>query len=60
MPGALRGLFCGGTLADEAMLVAGEALGPIRSNIPLSPELALGADLRSDSGTSSSTSATTA
>ena len=49
VPGALRGLFCGGTLADEAMLVAGEALGPIRSNIPLSPELALGADLRSDS-----------
>ncbi|GAB3433686.1 acyl-CoA synthetase FdrA [Phycicoccus ginsengisoli] len=44
----LRGLFCGGTLADEAMLVAGEALGPIRSNTPLSPELALGADLRAD------------
>jgi len=49
VPGALRGLFCGGTLADEAMLVAGEVLGPIRSNIPLSPELALGPDLRSDS-----------
>ncbi|HET8768788.1 MAG TPA: hypothetical protein VFM86_15790, partial [Pedococcus sp.] len=44
----LRGLFCGGTLADEAMLVAGEALGPIRSNTPLSPDLALGADLRAD------------
>ncbi|MDR6862404.1 FdrA family protein [Phycicoccus sp. 3266] len=44
----LRGLFCGGTLADEAMLVAGEALGPIRSNTPLSPELALGTDLRAD------------
>ena len=27
------------------MLVAGEKLGPIRSNIPLSPELALGPDL---------------
>ncbi|MGN6300088.1 MAG: FdrA family protein [Angustibacter sp.] len=39
--GALRGLFCGGTLCDEAMLVAGELLGPIRSNIPLTPELAL-------------------
>jgi len=49
VPGSLRGLFCCGTLADEAMLVAGEALGPIRSNIPLSPDLALGADLRSDS-----------
>lgn len=47
-PRFLRGLFCGGTLADEAMLVAGEVLGPIRSNIPLSPELALGPDLRAD------------
>jgi FdrA protein len=37
----LRGLFVGGTLCDEAMLIAGEALGPIRSNIPLEPELAL-------------------
>jgi FdrA protein len=47
--GSLRGLFCGGTLADEAMIIAGERLGPIRSNIPLSPELALGPDLRSPS-----------
>lgn len=46
--GSLRGLFCGGTLADEAMLIATPALGPVRSNIPLSPELALGADLRAD------------
>ena len=45
--GSLRGLFCGGTLADEAMLVAQESLGPIRSNIPLSPELALGPGLAS-------------
>lgn len=44
----LRGLFVGGTLCDEAMLVAGETLGPIRSNIPLSPELALGPDLAAD------------
>jgi succinyl-CoA synthetase alpha subunit len=44
--GSLRGLFCGGTLADEAMLVAGETLGDIRSNIPLRPDLALGEDLR--------------
>ena len=44
--GSLRGLFCGGTLADEAMLVAGEVIGDIRSNIPLRPDLALGADLR--------------
>ena len=44
----LRGLFCGGTLADEAMLVATGELGGIRSNIPLSPDLALGADLAAD------------
>jgi hypothetical protein len=30
------------------MLVAGESLGPVHSNIPLSPELALGADLRGE------------
>ncbi|WP_353354947.1 DUF1116 domain-containing protein [Intrasporangium sp. DVR] len=42
---SLRGLFCGGTLADEAMLVAGQALGDIRSNTPLRPDLALGPDL---------------
>ncbi|GEP38792.1 hypothetical protein NPS01_24550 [Nocardioides psychrotolerans] len=41
----LRGLFVGGTLCDEAMLIASSVLGPVRSNIPLSPELALGADL---------------
>jgi len=46
--GALRGLFAGGTLCDEAMLIASQTLGPIHSNIPLSPELALGADLRHD------------
>lgn len=44
--GYLRGLFCGGTLADEAMLIASADLGDIRSNIPLAPELALGPDLR--------------
>jgi FdrA protein len=45
---ALRGLFVGGTLCDESMLIAAEALGPIASNIPLSPELALGPDLATD------------
>jgi FdrA protein len=45
--GSLRGLFSGGTLCDEAMLVAAEALGPIASNIPLDPADALGADLAS-------------
>ncbi len=37
-PGELRGLFAGGTLCDEAMVIASERLGPIRSNIPLRPE----------------------
>lgn len=46
--GRLRGLFAGGTLCDEAMLVAAQTLGPLHSNIPLSPELALPADLRHD------------
>ena len=42
---ALRGLFAGGTLCDEAMVIASEALGPIRSNIPLQLDWALPADL---------------
>jgi FdrA protein len=37
--GALRGLFAGGTLCDEAMVIATERLGPIWSNTPLRPEL---------------------
>jgi FdrA protein len=45
-PGAvLKGLYSGGTLADEAMLLASPALGDIRSNTPLRPELDLGSDL---------------
>jgi len=39
--GFLRGLFAGGTLCDEAMVIASDRLGPIRSNIPLRPELSL-------------------
>ncbi|WP_067462194.1 FdrA family protein [Actinomadura macra] len=45
--GALRGLFCGGTLCDEAMVIAAGALGPVASNIPLEPDWALPTDLRS-------------
>src|SRR4051812_32083338 len=45
-PGAvLKGLYSGGTLADEVMLLAMPALGDIRSNTPLRPELDLGTDL---------------
>jgi FdrA protein len=36
--GCLRGLFSGGTLCDEAMVIASAALGPIGSNIPLRPQ----------------------
>jgi len=36
--GTLRGLFAGGTLCDEAMVIASERLGPIWSNIPLRPD----------------------
>jgi FdrA protein len=39
--GAVRGLYSGGTLCDEAMVVAHAALGPIASNIPLDPAWAL-------------------
>ena len=45
--GLLRGFFSGGTLCDEAMVIAAERLGPIASNIPLEPDWALGDDLRS-------------
>ncbi|MFS8479696.1 MAG: hypothetical protein FWJ93_12230 [Micromonosporaceae bacterium] len=45
---AIRGLFSGGTLCYEAMLIASDALGPVRSNTPLRPDWALPADLRAD------------
>ncbi len=44
--GALRGLFAGGTLCDEAMVIAAEQLGEIRSNIPLRSEWRVGASER--------------
>lgn len=45
VPGSLRGLFTGGTLCDEAMLIASASLGPVHSNIPLRPEWQLPPDL---------------
>jgi FdrA protein len=36
--GALRGLFSGGTLCDEAMVIAAGRLGAVYSNIPLRPD----------------------
>jgi len=50
-PGTLRGLFSGGTLCKEAMVIAAEALGPVRSNIPLRPEWGLPPDLQADGHT---------
>src|SRR5579883_404430 len=34
----VRGLFAGGTLCDEAMMILSERLGPVYSNIPLRPD----------------------
>lgn len=47
-PGALRGLYSGGTLCDEAMLIAVDALGPVYSNIAWKPQWTLDASLRHD------------
>ncbi len=43
--GYLRGLFCGGTLCKEAMLVATPVLGAVHSNVPLSGHPGLGREL---------------
>jgi FdrA protein len=37
----LRGLYSGGTLATEALIVWQEILGDVRSNVPLRPDLKL-------------------
>ncbi|WP_239111447.1 FdrA family protein [Phycicoccus sonneratiae] len=39
---SLRGLFCGGTLAEEALLLAADALGPVASNLGHEPALGPG------------------
>jgi FdrA protein len=41
-PGSLRGLYAGGTLRDEALLIATAALGPVRANG--TPSVASGPD----------------
>ena len=41
---ALRGLFVGGTLCEESMLIATQVLGTVRSNLPLRPDWALEVD----------------
>ncbi len=42
---SLRGLFCGGTLAEEAATIAAGVLGPVASNLGHDPEHALPPDL---------------
>ncbi len=37
----IRGLYSGGTLCDEAMLILNDSVGEVYSNIPLKPELRL-------------------
>jgi FdrA protein len=49
--GYLRGLFSGGTLCDEAMLIAADALGLLSSNIPLPGHRRLDSDLASNGHT---------
>ena len=48
-PGAIRGLFSGGTLCYEAMAVVAGVVGRVASNIPLRPEWRL-ADLERSEG----------
>lgn len=43
--GHLRGLFAGGTLCDEAMVMATGRIGPVYSNIPLDSRYTLGPTL---------------
>ncbi len=38
---AIRGLYSGGTLCDEAMIIVAQACGPVASNIPLAGHPAL-------------------
>lgn len=47
----MRGLYAGGTLCDEAMLLVSAEFGPVRSNIPLAPAWALEPDLQADGHT---------
>ena len=50
-PGAVRGLFCGGTLCYEAMAVVAGVVGRVVSNIPLRPEWRLADPNRSEGHT---------
>lgn len=47
----IRGLFSGGTLCNEAMLIMERVIGPINSNVPLNPEQKLSDSLISTGNT---------
>lgn len=47
----LRGLYTGGTLCDESMLILADKLDAIHSNIPLKPEWALADNTESEKHT---------
>jgi succinyl-CoA synthetase alpha subunit len=47
----VRGVFSGGTLCEEAILLLSDRLGPIHSNTPLDPRLQLADPLRSEGHT---------
>jgi len=49
--GYLRGLFAGGTMCQEAMLLAAERVGPIASNTPLAGGRPVDDQMRSDGHT---------
>ena len=57
--GTIRGLYCGGTLCDEAMVIVSGRVGRVASNIPLRPEWRLRVRARERTATRSWTSATT-
>lgn len=46
--GQIRGLFAGGTLCDEAMIIAEAELGPVWSNIPFDEANRLDSSLEAD------------
>jgi FdrA protein len=50
-PGAIRGLFCGGTLCYEAMAMVAKVVGRVASNIPLRPAWRLADSNRSEGHT---------
>jgi succinyl-CoA synthetase alpha subunit len=47
----VRGIYSGGTLCEEAILLLSEILGPIHSNIPVDPRLRLTDPLQSEDNT---------